>query len=90
MRSTTLAILAAGTTALVLVACARTPENRAADSTTAREPAASRAAVVDRDWALVTLRDSVAPLGAGGSAATAIGLLAYGRWFLVKMRGMGE
>jgi Heat shock protein len=70
MRSTTLAILAAGTTALVLVACARTPENRAADSTTAREPAASRAAVVDRDWALVTLRDSVAPLGAGGKPAT--------------------
>jgi hypothetical protein len=28
--------------------------------------------------------------GAGGSAATAIGLLVYGRWFLVKMRGMGE
>jgi len=29
-------------------------------------------------------------LGAGGSAATAVGLLVYGRWFLVKMRGMGE
>jgi hypothetical protein len=25
-----------------------------------------------------------------GSAATAVGLLVYGRWFLVKMRGMGE
>ena len=25
-----------------------------------------------------------------GSAATAIGLLVYGRWFLVKMRGLGE
>jgi hypothetical protein len=24
------------------------------------------------------------------SAATAVGLLVYGRWFLVKMRGMGE
>jgi hypothetical protein len=24
------------------------------------------------------------------SAATAIGLLVYGRWFLVKMRGLGE
>lgn len=29
-------------------------------------------------------------VGAGGSAATAIGLLVYGRWFLVKMRGMAE
>jgi hypothetical protein len=29
-------------------------------------------------------------LGAAGSAATAIGLLVYGRWFLVKMRDMGE
>ncbi|MCC6849787.1 MAG: hypothetical protein IT294_14880 [Deltaproteobacteria bacterium] len=29
-------------------------------------------------------------LGAGGSAAAAVGLLAYGRWFLVKTRGMGE
>jgi hypothetical protein len=29
-------------------------------------------------------------LGAAGSMATAIALLAYGRWFLVKMRGMGE
>ncbi len=27
---------------------------------------------------------------AAGSAATAIGLLVYGRWFLVKMRGLGE
>jgi hypothetical protein len=28
--------------------------------------------------------------GTMGSAATAIGLLIYGRWFLVKMRGVGE
>jgi hypothetical protein len=28
--------------------------------------------------------------GAVGSMATAVGLLVYGRWFLVKMRGMGE
>lgn len=28
--------------------------------------------------------------GTVGSAATAIGLLVYGRWFLVKMRGLGE
>ncbi|MEO6027081.1 MAG: hypothetical protein ABIR79_09480 [Candidatus Binatia bacterium] len=28
--------------------------------------------------------------GAAGSAATAVGLLIYGRWFLVKMRGLGE
>lgn len=28
--------------------------------------------------------------GTAGSAASAIGLLVYGRWFLVKMRGMGE
>jgi hypothetical protein len=25
-----------------------------------------------------------------GSAATAVGMLVYGRWFLVKMRGVGE
>jgi hypothetical protein len=25
-----------------------------------------------------------------GSAATAVGMLVYGRWFLVKMRGLGE
>ncbi len=29
-------------------------------------------------------------IGAGGSAATAVGLLVYGRWFLLKMRGMDE
>lgn len=29
-------------------------------------------------------------VGATGSAATAVGLLVYGRWFLVKMRGLGE
>lgn len=28
--------------------------------------------------------------GTLASAATAVGLLAYGRWFLVKMRGVGE
>ena len=29
-------------------------------------------------------------LGTAASAASAIGLLVYGRWFLVKMRGVGE
>ena len=28
--------------------------------------------------------------GAAGSAAAALGLLVYGRWFVVKMRGIGE
>jgi hypothetical protein len=28
--------------------------------------------------------------GALASAATALGLLVYGRWFLVKMKDMGE
>ena len=28
--------------------------------------------------------------GALGSAAIAVGLLIYGRWFLVKMKGLGE
>jgi hypothetical protein len=28
--------------------------------------------------------------GTVASAATAVGLLVYGRWFLVKMRGLGE
>jgi hypothetical protein len=34
--------------------------------------------------------DGAMLFGTAGSAATAIGLLVYGRWFLVKMRGMGE
>jgi hypothetical protein len=29
-------------------------------------------------------------VGAATAAAAALGLLAYGRWFLVKMRGVGE
>ena len=28
--------------------------------------------------------------GAAGSTVTAVGLLVYGRWFLVKMKGVGE
>ena len=28
--------------------------------------------------------------GVAASAAAAVGLLIYGRWFLVKMRGLGE
>ena len=28
--------------------------------------------------------------GTAGSAAAALGLLVYGRWFLVKMRGVGD
>lgn len=28
--------------------------------------------------------------GAVGSAATTVGLLIYGRWFLVKMKGVGD
>jgi len=55
--------------------------------------AATALAVVFGAWCLAQWRtDGEAGMlfGAVGSGATAIGLLVYGRWFLLKMKGMGE
>lgn len=55
--------------------------------------AAMALAIVFGAWCLAQWRtDGEASMlaGAVGSAATAVGLLVYGRWFLVKMRGLGE
>ncbi len=55
--------------------------------------AATALAVVFGAWCAAQWRvdgDAGMLAGAAGSAATAIGLLAYGRWFLQKMKGMDE
>ncbi len=55
--------------------------------------AATALAVVFGTWCYAQWKadgDAAMLAGTAGSAATALGLLAYGRWFLVKMRGMGE
>jgi putative lipoprotein len=70
MLSSHIGILPAALAAIMLTACAKTPGNETPDSAAARQPASSRAAIVGREWALVTLRDSAAPLGAGGRSAT--------------------
>ena len=54
--------------------------------------AATALAVVFGAWCYAQWRtDGGAGMlvGAAGSAATAVGLLVYGRWFLVKMKGIG-
>jgi putative lipoprotein len=60
--------------AFVALACAGTPGEKAADSaaatTASRGEGASAPSIVERDWALVTLGDSAAPLGSGGKPAT--------------------
>jgi hypothetical protein len=55
--------------------------------------AATALAIVFAAWCAAQWRtDGAASMlaGAVGSAATAVALLIYGRWFLVKMKGMGE
>lgn len=55
--------------------------------------AATALAVVFGAWCAAQWRaDGEASMlaGAAGSAATAIGLLVYGRWFLEKMKSMDE
>ena len=55
--------------------------------------AATALAIVFGAWCTAQWRvdgDAGMLAGAVGSAATAIGLLVYGRWFLQKMRGMDE
>ena len=62
--------LAACAAALVTLACAKAPSDRAPDTTASRSGGASFAAMVEREWALVTLGDSAAPQGSGGKPAT--------------------
>lgn len=55
--------------------------------------AATALAVVFGAWCYAQWKvDGTAGMlfGTFASAATAVGLLVYGRWFLVKMRGVGE
>lgn len=70
MRSTTITSIAFGTAAMLAIACSKTPANRAPEGAAARQSSSPSVAIVDRDWALATLRDSAAPLGAGGKPAT--------------------
>ena len=55
--------------------------------------AATALAVVFGAWCYAQWRTAGGAgmlVGAAGSAASAVGLLVYGRWFLVKMKGIGE
>jgi hypothetical protein len=55
--------------------------------------AATALAVVFGAWCYAQWKadgDGGMLFGTVGSAATAIALLVYGRWFLLKMRGVGE
>jgi putative lipoprotein len=67
--------------ALFLLACAKAPDDRSDDSAGAMPAATSASqsaqsggsrgpAIVEREWALVTLGDSAAPSGSGGKPAT--------------------
>lgn len=55
--------------ALLTLACTNTPGNTP-DTAASRSGGASSAAMVEREWALVTLGDSAPPPGAGGKPAT--------------------
>lgn len=73
MQPTTLARAASILTVLIATACGKAPNDRAPETGASQQqqqqqPAAP--ALADRDWALVTLDDSAAPLGAGGKPAT--------------------
>lgn len=56
--------------ALILFACAKAPNERSADSASSLSDGAPASSIVERDWALVTLGDSSAPLGSGDKPAT--------------------
>jgi putative lipoprotein len=62
--------IAACSAALVTLACTGGAGGGAADTTASRSGGAASAAMVEREWALVTLGDSAAPRGAGGKPAT--------------------
>jgi putative lipoprotein len=62
--------IAACIAALLTLACTGGADGGAGDTTASRSGGASSAAMVEREWALVTLGDSAAPQGAGGKPAT--------------------
>ena len=70
MRSITLMSAAASALALIASACAKSPGDRMSDSAMSRSTAASSPSIIERDWSLVALGDSAAPLGSGGKPAT--------------------
>jgi Heat shock protein len=70
MRSTTFTCLAASMAALTLIACAKAPEGRAPEAGVSQQQSTPSSPLADREWALVMLGDSVAPLGAGDRPAT--------------------
>ncbi|HEY9425976.1 MAG TPA: META domain-containing protein [Gemmatimonadaceae bacterium] len=70
MSSRVITRLTACAAAFLLLACAKAPGDRASDTAASRSGGASSAAIVEREWALVTLGDSAAPQGSGGKPAT--------------------
>lgn len=70
MSSRVVTRLTACAAALLLLACTNGANGRAPDTTASHSGGASSAAMVERDWALVTLGDSAAPPGSGGKPAT--------------------
>lgn len=70
MRNCTHVKIAACIAALLTLACTGGADGGAGDTTASRSGGASSAAMVEREWALVTLGDSAAPQGAGGKPAT--------------------
>ena len=70
MRTKTLASITVSAAAIVLIACGKAPGEKAPEAEASQQPAAQSTATLERDWALVMLGDSAAPLGAGGKPAT--------------------
>jgi heat shock protein HslJ len=70
MRTITLASIAVSVAAIVMIACGEAPNERAPEAEASQQPSAQTTTIVERDWALVMLGDSAAPLGAGGKPAT--------------------
>jgi putative lipoprotein len=70
MRNGTHVKIGACIAALLTLACTSGAKGGAADTTASRSGGAASAAMVEREWALVTLGDSAAPQGSGGKPAT--------------------
>jgi putative lipoprotein len=70
MRNGTRVKIGASIAALTMLACTNGANGRAPDTAASRSGGASPAAMVEREWALVTLGDSAAPQGSGGKPAT--------------------
>lgn len=71
MQPTNLARAASILTVLIAIACGKAPNDRAPATGASQEQQQTAVpALADRDWTLVTLGDSAAPLGTGGKPAT--------------------